>query len=58
MRYSFEKYASEHYYDKDSDSVLYHFLGRSFFGFGFEPFELDEELMKKIKASGISYREE
>lgn len=54
---AFEKYASEHYYDKDSDSILYHFLRRSFFGFGFEPFELDEELMKKIRASGISYRE-
>jgi hypothetical protein len=28
------------------------------FGLGTEPFELDEELMKKIKAAGINYIEE
>jgi hypothetical protein len=55
---AFEKYALEHYWATSSNDILCHFLGRGFFGFGFEPFELDEELMKKIRAAGIHIKEE
>ena len=46
------------YKDCTPDRQLYYFLGKHTFGFGFEPFELDEELMNKIKAAGIKYIEE
>ena len=54
------KYAKENYSlkDCDEDRLLYYFLNKSTFGFGFEPFELDEELMTLIKAVGIKYIEE
>lgn len=44
--------------DHSPEYTLSLFLDRSMFGFGTEPFELDEELMKKIKAAGIKYVEE
>ena len=54
------EYAKENYSlkDCDEDRLLYYFLNKSTFGFGFEPFELDEELMTLIKAVGIKYIEE
>lgn len=56
-RTSYEDYQKEHCYTKDSN-ILYYFLGQTYFGFGFEPFELSEELMSKIKTVGIKYVEE
>jgi hypothetical protein len=44
--------------DYSPEYTLSLFLDRRMFGFGTEPFELDEELMKKIKAAGIKYIEE
>lgn len=46
------------YKDCTEERQLYYFLGKQTFGYGFEPFELSEELMNKIKAAGIKYVEE
>ena len=46
------------YNDYTPEHNLCLFLNRHMFGFGTKPFELDEELMKKIKAAGINYIEE
>ena len=54
---AFENYATKSYFSP-GDRVLYYFLGKETFGFGFEPFELSEELIRKIKAAGIKYIEE
>lgn len=54
---AYKNYYKDGWSFKASDS-LYHFLNRIEFGFGFEPFELDEELMNKIKEAGIKYVEE
>jgi hypothetical protein len=54
---AFEEYAKKSYYSAD-DKILYYFLGKGTFGFGFEPFEIPEEIMHKIKAAGIRYIEE
>lgn len=42
----------------DKKHLLYYFLSKQFFGYGFEPFDLDPELMDKIKDFGIKYIEE
>lgn len=53
-----EEYSS-FYKDQCSDNeMLYYYLGKNTFGYGFEPFELSQELMDKIKASGVKYIEE
>ena len=53
-----EEYSS-FYKDQCSDNeMLYYYLGKNTFGYGFEPFELSQELMNKIKASGVKYIEE
>lgn len=54
---AFEKYANESYV-RPEDRTLYYFLCKETFGLGFEPFELSEDLMYKIKAAGIKYVEE
>lgn len=54
---AFADYAKSSYRSSD-ERMLYYFLGKSTFGFGFEPFELSEDLMAKIKAAGIKYVEE
>jgi hypothetical protein len=61
--YDFEahsKYMDESYYHKgcNDQRKLYYFLSKQTFGFGFEPFELDHELMKMITDAGIKYVEE
>lgn len=53
-----EKYIKEHYVPRAHNHVLYYFLGTRTFGFGFEPFEIPEDIMYKIKAAGIKYVEE
>lgn len=57
--YDYSRY-KENYstYTYKEDNLLYYFLSRASFGFGFEPFELDEDLMNKVKAAGIKYVEE
>lgn len=40
------------------EKTLYYFLGKQTFGYGFEPFELSDEIMDMIKAAGIKYVEE
>ena len=42
----------------DKYKTFYYFLGKQTFGYGFEPFELSEEIMEKIKEYGIKYVEE
>ena len=32
--------------------------GKETFGFGFEPFEIPEDILNKIKAAGINYVDE
>jgi hypothetical protein len=54
---AFEEYAKKSYYSAE-DRTLYYFLGKDTFGFGFEPFEIPENIMYKIKAAGIRYIEE
>lgn len=54
---AFEKYVNESYI-KPEDRILYYFLGKGTFGFGFEPFEIPAAIMNKIKAAGIRYIEE
>lgn len=53
-----ERYIQETYIRGAKEHVLYYFLGKKMFGFGFEPFELSDEIMNKIKAAGIKYIEE
>lgn len=55
---SAEKRIIASYYCTSKEKALYYYLDRKVFGFGFEPFELDEQLMAKIKATGIKYIEE
>lgn len=54
---AFEKYVNESYIRPD-DRVLYYFLSKETFGFGFEHFEIPEDIMYKIKAAGINYIDE
>jgi hypothetical protein len=53
-----EKYNNSCFICVEPSRLLYNFLGRRTFGFGFEPFELPEDIMNKIKAAGIKYIEE
>ena len=57
--YDYARYETDHNdcYTRGTNN-LYYFLNRSVFGFGFEPFELSEELMSKIKTVGIKYVKE
>lgn len=54
---AFEKYATESYV-RPQDHMLYYFLDKEHFGFGFEPFEIPADIMSKIKAAGIKYIDE
>lgn len=49
---------SYHYSGCNDQRKLYYFLSKRTFGFGFEPFDIDSEIMDKIKAAGIKYVEE
>jgi hypothetical protein len=42
----------------NAEKAFYYFLGKQTFGYGFEPFELPEDLMNKIKIMGIRYVDE
>jgi hypothetical protein len=54
---AFKEYAKKSYYSAE-DRILYYFLSKDAFGFGFEPFEIPEEIMSKIKVAGIRYIDE
>lgn len=54
---AFEKYANKSYLSPE-DRILYYFLGKETFGFGFEPFEIPEDIMYKIQAAGVKYVDE
>lgn len=54
---AYEAYQKKYWKTTELDRLFY-FLGQTFFGFGFEPFELSEELMNKIREAGIRYIEE
>jgi hypothetical protein len=54
---AFENYATNSYI-RPEDRVLYYFLSKEEFGLGFEPFELPEDIMYKIRAAGIKYVDE
>ena len=61
--YNYDKWLEQRkqnswYNDYTEEYNLCLFLDRKMFGLGTEPFELDEELLKKIKAAGIKYVEE
>ena len=61
--YDFEahsKYMDESYHYKgcNDQRKLYYFLSKQTFGFGFEPFELNTDIMKMIADTGIKYVEE
>jgi len=54
---AFENYVTNSYV-RPGDRVLYYFLSKKEFGLGFEPFEIPEDIMYKIKAAGIRYIDE
>lgn len=58
--YNYESFVKrlQESYAYPEDRRLYYFFGKATFGFGFEPFELSEEIMEKIKEYGIKYVEE
>lgn len=55
---AFEEYAKGAYLAWYQDRILYYFLGKQTFGFGFEPFEIPKDIIYKIQAAGIKYVEE
>lgn len=57
---AFLEYAKTSYYYKgtDADKLIYYFLGKNTFGYGFDDFELDSKLLDLAKASGVRYVEE
>jgi hypothetical protein len=57
---TFSEKLQESYSYKGCDKyrTFYYFLGKQTFGYGFEPFELSEEIMEKIKEYRIKYIEE
>ena len=55
---AFEEYAKGAYLTLYQDRILYYFLSKQTFGFGFEPFEISDDIMNKIKAAGINYVDE
>lgn len=55
INYAKNNYSYQH---MDEKRLLYYFLGRSMFGYNFESFELDAEVMALIKKYGIKYVEE
>ena len=57
---AFVEYAKTNYYYKNTDAekLLYYFLGKATFGYGFEPFEFSPELKEMIETLGIKYVEE
>ena len=62
MVYSYEDFGkrldNSYYKGCTDEKKLYYFLGKSTFGYGFESFELPEELLNMIKAAGVKYVEE
>lgn len=63
MAYDYESCIEklDNYFSGRSDSEeynLYYFVNRHLFGFGFEPFEIDESLLQKLKSYGLKYIEE
>jgi hypothetical protein len=54
---AFADYAKSSY-RASADAILYYYLDQTMFGLGFEPFELPDAIMHKIKAAGIKYVDE
>lgn len=52
---SHSEYVNKYYGPRYVDRTLYYFLSKNSFGYGFEPFEIPEHIMSKIKAAGIKY---
>ena len=42
----------------DEVRILYYFLGKYTFGYGFDPFDLPDALVEKLKALGVKYIDE
>ena len=53
-----EKFQESSYTGCDKYRIFYYFLTKRTFGYGFEPFELSEEILEKIREYGITYVEE
>lgn len=53
-----EKLQESSYKGCDKYKIFYYFLTKRTFGYGFEPFELGEEILEKIREYGITYVEE
>ena len=43
---------------QNEDTALYYFLGSAPFGYNTEPFEIPEDIMKRLKAAGMKYVDE
>ena len=43
---------------QNEDTALYYFLGSAPFGYNTEPFEIPENIMKRLKAAGMKYVDE
>ena len=54
----YTKYREHYGKDGEKSKIFYYFLGKHTFGYGFEPFELSDEIMAKVKEYGIKYVEE
>lgn len=54
----YTKYKERYGKDGEKSKIFYYFLGKHTFGYGFEPFELSDEIMAKVKEYGIKYVEE
>jgi hypothetical protein len=54
----YTKYREHYGKDGEKSKIFYYFLGKHTFGYGFEPFELSDEIMAKIKEYNIKYVEE
>lgn len=55
---SWVEYYMKHYLSPTDTKAYYYFLSSRIFGVGTDPFELDAELMRKIKSAGVKYTEE
>ena len=60
--YDFDAYLNyyKQYYGRpqNEDIALYYFLGSAPFGYNTEPFEIPEDIMKRLKAAGMKYVDE
>jgi hypothetical protein len=55
---SWVEYYMKHYLCATEDHALYYFLVSRCFGYNIEPFELSEDLLRRLKTAGMKYVEE